>query len=253
MADLPTGTTVPLQRGPAAVKVLIFTPDGEQAVAASTDGLLGRWRTDDGQPIRRHQVGEPIYGLAVSPDQRLVSVVTANNRLLLWDLPGDRLAEVPTDRVRGDTLSFTADSKSLAYRAWDGTIRLVDTATHRSRILRGHRTRISRLVRTLQGPSTWPAATPTASSGCGICTAAPPPCCTPTPAPSRTWPSPPTGARWPAAARTPLIRVWRLDQLPTSHATDRDAAWLQAHTSAVMDLFTRTDPVKPGRPTSPAA
>ena len=60
VADLRTGTTVPLQRGPAAVKALIFTPDGEQAVAASTDGLLGRWRTDDGQPIRRHQVGEPI-------------------------------------------------------------------------------------------------------------------------------------------------------------------------------------------------
>ncbi len=235
VADLSTGAKVPLQGAPSAIKALLFTDDGQQALAASTDGILGRWRTDDGRPLRQHKLGEPIYRLALSPDQRLVALTTANNRLLFWELSSDRLIEVPTDHVRGDDLVFSPDSKTLVYRAWDGTIRLVDVAARTSRSLRGHRTHISLLASAGRGPfdlasgdaygfvRLW-----NLHSGATALLHA-------HPAAIENLAFSPDGRALATSGGESIIRVWSLDRLPTSRAADRNAAWLQSHTTALID------------------
>jgi eukaryotic-like serine/threonine-protein kinase len=232
IANLATGARVPLERGPPSIKALIFSADGRQVLAASDDGVLGRWSTDDGRSLRRHQLPEPIYGLALSPDQRLVAVVTANSRLLLWDLASDRLRELPTDQVRADNLSFSADSRTLIYKAWDSTIRLVDLATRATRTLRGHRTRISLLVSAQAGPfhlasgdaygfvRLW-----NLQSGATAVLHA-------HPGAVDTIAFSPDGRSLATSGEDAIVRVWPLEGLPTSRSPDRDPAWLGAHTSA---------------------
>jgi eukaryotic-like serine/threonine-protein kinase len=233
---LSTGHTVRLEGiTPQPVNDLSFTADGRTVVVGTEDGAVGVWSTDTGRNLTLHQLKEPIQDLTLSPDQRWAAIYTQHNRLLRWDLRSDQLLEIPTDKVRGDALFVTRDSRTLGYKAWDGTLRLVDLSSFATRVLRGHRTRIIALARNgaradlvatsdyhgfvrLWDLTTAKTAALHARAGAVDKLA-----------------FSPDGKFLVTSGEDARIRLWSVDAFPLNALEVKDTSWLEANTTAAVD------------------
>jgi len=233
---LATGLTVTLEGVvPQSVDDLRFTADGKRALLATQDGLVGLWSTETGRAEKRHQLNERISDLALSSDQRWGVLLSERSRLLRWEIDRDQLVVVPSDGVRGDELFFLPDQRTLAYKAWDGTLRLVDVVSFATKVLRGHRTRIVELARARSRPSLiatsdfngfvrlWDLQTQETAvlhARAGVV---------------ENMAFSPDGHFLATSGQDALVRVWDLRSLPLARPDARDLAWLQGRTTVAVN------------------
>jgi WD40 repeat protein len=158
---LPQGASVRLgttrMRHGEPVGLVKFLPDGKSMLTVAGDGVARVWDSATGKEIRRFRlipeqaadnmmmagmmwmggamvVGRQmnLQGMAVSEDGKLLSVVSNDASLHIWDtVAGKELGKI--DNIYADgglsEAMFTPDGKQLAVRGYDSTTRLFEVAT----------------------------------------------------------------------------------------------------------------------------
>jgi WD40 repeat protein len=116
--------------GDGITTAIAFSPDGSFVVPA---GDLTMWAPTTGKKIRQLDGGG--WGVAVSPDSKLLAVGDAFNTVTLWATDTGQLIRVtPLTGDEGtvvETVAFSPDGKMLAAGGHEGTIKLWDPKTGR--------------------------------------------------------------------------------------------------------------------------
>ncbi|HEY9641130.1 MAG TPA: caspase family protein, partial [Coleofasciculaceae cyanobacterium] len=118
----------------AAVKQVMFSPDGNWIATAQSDRTLSIWRADTGQLQTRLSQPDDITQLQFSANGQLL-LAAAANKAQLWRLTAD-----PTQQLKLQALatlshpgsitcaSFSPSGRSIATASTDGKVRLWNTA-----------------------------------------------------------------------------------------------------------------------------
>jgi eukaryotic-like serine/threonine-protein kinase len=141
--DLATGKQVALDGELPQISAFRFSGDGAVVAVSTHEGDAGLWDARTGRRLAHRRFPLRIDALALAPDRRSMALVTSGNRLLHWDLAGDRIVDLDEDGRVGWLLFYTPDSMTVGYLADGNTIRLRDLAGRApTRVMRGHRARI---------------------------------------------------------------------------------------------------------------
>ncbi len=105
-----------------------ITPDGRQAVSASTDGVLRLWDLQSGECLRTFEGHESaVIDVAVSPDGRHIISTSEDKTLRLWDLQSGkslRIFDGHESAVHG--IAISPDGRHIISASDDKTLRLWD-------------------------------------------------------------------------------------------------------------------------------
>ena len=117
------------------VNAVAFSADGEELFAAGGQpgvaGEIRQWRVKSGEPVRTfegHQ--DAVYGLALSPDGKLMATGGYDQKIKLWNLESGKEARTLSGH-NGCVyeLAFRPDGKILASASADRTVKLWDVAS----------------------------------------------------------------------------------------------------------------------------
>ncbi len=145
--DVPRGKRLSVfKQHTTPVTRVAFLPGGEEVASNGQDKMLRIWNAETGQ--QRLAIAHPdvVWGLAVSPDGRLIATGTGgvtvgnpisqrierskDNTVRLWDAAsGELVREMQGHTNTVFTLDFSPDGQTLASGGWDGTVRLWDVAS----------------------------------------------------------------------------------------------------------------------------
>lgn len=108
------------------VRSIAITPDGRQAITASSDGPVRLWDlstygcttelTQHGKHMVEATSSSPRdfgYRLAVTPNGKYVIILTADGKLLVWDLQNEQYIGTPIDVGDGECMAITSDGKYI--------------------------------------------------------------------------------------------------------------------------------------------
>jgi RNA polymerase sigma factor (sigma-70 family) len=111
------------------ISSVIFSPDGQALVSASSDGTVRLWETATGKERRRLPVPrEETPAIALSPDGTLLAT-GAGGRIRLWEVATGKERARFTGQQGGVLgLAFSPDGRKLASGGTDSTILVWDTA-----------------------------------------------------------------------------------------------------------------------------
>lgn len=126
----PTNEAIELHGHLSAITMGVFTPDGNQAITASTDETAKLWNLQDQKEIRQF-LGHtgPLYALAISGDGQTLVTGAQDNTLRLWDVPQVKpIAWVAGHEGATTGLHRTTDGRWLASIGVDRRLRLWDLA-----------------------------------------------------------------------------------------------------------------------------
>ena len=120
------------------VEGVAFGPNSHVLASVSGDGTARLWRvTATGavplsSPLRAH---EPLYSVAFAPDGRTLASGSFNN-IILWSIArGTEEREIPYHADGVASIAFDPRGGIIAAGGTDGTILLLNTATHHQRVL----------------------------------------------------------------------------------------------------------------------
>jgi RNA polymerase sigma factor (sigma-70 family) len=115
----------------AAVRAVIFSPDGKHAAAACADGHVRVIDAETGKVILAPWYGHDGEAAAVafSPDGKVLATAGADRAVKLWDLAtGKELASLVGHTAKVTAVRFSADGRLLLTAGQDGTVRLWNVA-----------------------------------------------------------------------------------------------------------------------------
>jgi len=135
--DLETGKERIVGGGHQATVTAVAAADRDTLMTVAGDDSLRHWDLRTGQEKRHVPLPAGSANALFSPDGRLLAVGAPGNKLALWDpLAGKELHALKLGDLRfrqmpggGGGLAFSMNSKTLAVRDYDGTLRLFETAT----------------------------------------------------------------------------------------------------------------------------
>ena len=78
-----------------------------------------------------NSVGQGVFGLAISPDNRLLATAGLYGEVIMWDLHSRRLIETPGPSEAGASVAFSPDGKLLAFGAAKTWVKLWDVQERR--------------------------------------------------------------------------------------------------------------------------
>ncbi|WP_157210705.1 c-type cytochrome domain-containing protein [Verrucomicrobium spinosum] len=119
------------------VNAVAFSADGAFVFAAAgTPGVSGvayQWKTTDGSLVRKLEGhSDALYGMAISPDGKLLATGSYDQKIKLWDLSTGAEVRALTGHNSGVFgLAFRPDGKVLASASADRTVKLWEVATGR--------------------------------------------------------------------------------------------------------------------------
>lgn len=109
---------------------VVFSPDGKSVYGAGGEAGIGgevyRWRVADGMLMQTY-VGhtDACYGLAISPDGKMLASGGYDQRIRLWDVDtGKEIATLKGHNGAINGLAFRPDGKVLASASADRTVKL---------------------------------------------------------------------------------------------------------------------------------
>ncbi len=135
--DLVASQRLTLLKSPS-LTALAYSPDGKLLVSAGAAGNLTVRDPRTGTELLTFgpkEVSNYSWGLACSPDSKLLATGSGTGLIRLWELPSGRLHAT----LRGSTtaiksVAFFADGKTLASASEGGEVRLWDVTTGQERI-----------------------------------------------------------------------------------------------------------------------
>ncbi|MFF3504997.1 trypsin-like peptidase domain-containing protein [Streptomyces sp. NPDC003247] len=116
------------------VTTLAFGPDGKQLVSGSHDKTARVWNTADRQETGRITGNAPVTAVSFGPDGRTLVTGDGTGAVQLWNLAsGDALATVTDHTGVVWSISLHASDNTMITTGNDGTVRLRDATTGRTR------------------------------------------------------------------------------------------------------------------------
>jgi len=118
-----------LHRHSGAITSLAFSRDGQMLVSADIGGTINFWRTSDWKLVRTIWYGNPVLGVALTPDSKLLAIVGSSDvkpaaSLQVWRVSdAKRVQVVIRESAEALCTAFSPDGKLLAAGCTDGTIR----------------------------------------------------------------------------------------------------------------------------------
>jgi WD40 repeat protein len=111
-----------------SVRVLAFSPDGQQIALAGDDGVVEVWDVSAARRLRTLKGSSQVFTVSFSPDGRQLATSDAEKKINVWQLQGDELPS-SFDITGGPAYSigYTSDGKRIAAGCRDGVIRLYST------------------------------------------------------------------------------------------------------------------------------
>lgn len=132
--DVPSPTPrVLTERRRGDVTGVAFSPtdDNEYATCSDKGDVRARFLGGDGPlPMRVGRTHGPAYGPAFSPDGSYFAAATEDGRLVVWDVPTDRLV-LPAPKPPGDgrrSIAWSPDGTQIAVGDFDGALVLRNVA-----------------------------------------------------------------------------------------------------------------------------
>ncbi|MFO0590187.1 MAG: hypothetical protein U0441_21775, partial [Polyangiaceae bacterium] len=145
LLDLASGKDREIGRGAGAITALTFSHDGHHVVAGTGEHTFHIFDLVAGTSISRDASGAGVRRVELSPDDRIVYVLNGLEAVVhRWAIDGS--AELPplvghTGQI--SSMRFAQSGRALLTLSGDGTARLFDLATGRSRALDAHEGELS--------------------------------------------------------------------------------------------------------------
>jgi WD40 repeat protein len=132
LVDLNSGNHLLTLEHPATVQCLSFSPDGQRAISAATDGTVRLWDLSSGKQLGCVKAHTEYAGrVAYSPfDERWLSG-GRHGEILLWDMEKKQVIRRFVGHSSGirASLAWARDGKTFLSGSWDGSVRLWDVQT----------------------------------------------------------------------------------------------------------------------------
>jgi WD40 repeat protein len=118
------GAAVSTIASPAALRHLVFTPDGRQLVADDEAGRVYVWQTATGVPSYPPLVGQrgPLVALQVSGDGQRVLVAAADGTVVFYQLADGRVLRQDAVAALTGGAAFSEDGSNIAYGTPDALV-----------------------------------------------------------------------------------------------------------------------------------
>lgn len=138
--DSSSGEQERVLQSTAAINSISWSP-GREIVLGNEDGSVEVWDVNSGRQLHLLTTnGEPINGVAWSPDGTLLAAGSADAFVQIWEADsGDLLFSLDSNASAVTSVAWSSDSRFLASGGADGTIQIWDAADGRQlRLLEGH-------------------------------------------------------------------------------------------------------------------
>lgn len=127
-----------------SVNCLAYNPDRDLLATGSTDKTVRLWRASDATPLLELQDRKRVVAaIDISPNGEWVAAGSYGGRAAVWDLQGDRIAELVTPHKNVSSALFTPDGEHLITAGVGGDILVWSLASgKRTATLSAHETAV---------------------------------------------------------------------------------------------------------------
>lgn len=123
-----------LTTGDPSLVGVTFSPDGAQFATGDANGTIQLWNVETLQPTGKPMPAKGEGGLAAlafSPDSSALVAIASGGTIARWNVETQAQLKAPrVTRRQADCFALSPDARLAAFGK-DGTITLIDTATHR--------------------------------------------------------------------------------------------------------------------------